>query len=159
MQTNFEKVINFNYQFGIINSPKPIIQPAILQSPQAEFCLNLIREEVSELEQAVKQNDLIETIDALADILYVVYGMGARIGVNLDSAFKLVHENNMSKLCTTEEEAIASVAYYIANPQFGYRSPAYKRAHDNVHYVVYNRDTNKVLKSVNYKSVDLSSLI
>src|SRR5205823_15110373 len=45
----------------------------------------LIREEIAELCKAVKEKDYIETVDALADIIYVVLGMGARIGINMDA--------------------------------------------------------------------------
>lgn len=34
----------------------------------------------------------------LADILYVVYGAGVSFGIDLDHAFAVVHESNLSKL-------------------------------------------------------------
>lgn len=34
----------------------------------------------------------------LADILYVVYGAGVSLGIDLDHAFAVVHESNLSKL-------------------------------------------------------------
>ena len=37
-------------------------------------------------------------LDALTDILYVTYGYGAALGMDLDTSFKRVHESNMSKL-------------------------------------------------------------
>ena len=46
-----------------------------------------------------------ETIDALSDILYVVYGAGASFGIDLDKTFDMVHESNMSKVCKNEDEA------------------------------------------------------
>jgi fructose-1,6-bisphosphatase len=110
-----------------------------------------------ELEEAVKNKDFVETVDALADILYVVYGMSTRIGVDMDNVFDVVHQNNMSKLCSTEEDAKASVEYYLANKEkLGYDSPAYRLAEDGKHYVVYNQSTKKVLKSIKWQPVDLS---
>jgi len=158
--TNFEKVVNFNKQFGVKLHDKP--QPNIFQTEpnNVEFAMKLIREEVKELEEAVKTGDYIETVDALADILYVVYGMGARIGMDMDKAFRLVHDNNMSKLCLTEEEARESVEYYLMNKEkLGYDSPNYRLANDNQHYVVYNESTKKVLKSIKWKPVDLKPLL
>jgi predicted HAD superfamily Cof-like phosphohydrolase len=156
-QTNFQKVIDFNTQFGVkIHSTH---QPTIFDSEpnNVEFAMKLIREEVRELEEAVKNKDYVETVDALADILYVVYGMGTRIGVNLDEVFDIVHENNMSKLCSSEDEAKESVQYYISNKEkLGYDSPAYRLADDGKHYVVYNQSTKKVLKSIKWQPVDLS---
>jgi len=159
--SNFEKVVDFNCQFGVIKSTDLIPQPDIIKNDpkQVEFCLKLIREEVSELETAVKENDYIEMVDALADILYVVYGMGARIGMDMDVAFDMVHKNNMSKLCETEDDAKESVKHYEANKEkLGYDSPDYKQAPDNKHWVVYNKSTNKVLKSIKWKPVDLTEI-
>ena len=74
--------------------------------------------------------------------------------------FNLVHENNMSKLCKTEEEAQRSVKYYEENKsKLGYDSPAYRKAPDNVHWVVYNQSTKKILKSIEWKPVDLTYLL
>ena len=60
--------------------------------------INLISEELEELKEAIKNNDLKETIDALTDILYVTYGAGHAFGVDLDKCFDEVQNSNMSKL-------------------------------------------------------------
>merc|ERR1711896_85273 len=49
--------------------------------------LKLIVEEVKELDDAMKAKDMVETVDALGDILYVVYGAGGALGIDLDRAF------------------------------------------------------------------------
>lgn len=51
-------------------------------------------------------------LDALSDILYVTYGAGSSLGLDLDKAFSLVHESNMSKLCKSPEEAEKTVEWY-----------------------------------------------
>ena len=160
-ETNFEKVVNFNKVFGV----------PIHNSPQLNICkenvnltklrLNLILEEVQELRDAHTDNDFPEIIDAMADILYVVYGMGASYGVNLDKAFGMVHRSNMSKLCRTEQEAQDTVAWYKDQLNKGlspYNTPVYKKGNDAGDYwVVYNEDTGKVLKNINYNAVDFSN--
>lgn len=161
MKTGFEKVVDFNLNFGILESPNLVPKPDVFdKDPKlVDFCMRLIREEMNELEQAVKEKDFVETIDALADITYVVFGMAARLGLNMDTAFNLVHENNMSKLCKTEEEAKESVEYYIKHKdRLGYDSPNYRKAYDNLHWVVYNESTKKVLKSIKWQPVDLTSV-
>ena len=60
--------------------------------------LNLIQEELQELQEAIKQEDLLEVADALTDILYVTYGAGHAFGINLDNCFDEVQKSNMSKL-------------------------------------------------------------
>jgi predicted HAD superfamily Cof-like phosphohydrolase len=113
------------------------------------FRMSLIDEEVGELKEALKNKDRIEVIDALADILFVVYGAGVAFDIDLDKAFDIVYESNMSKFCSTEEEAQETVEYYLKNKkQLGYDSPAYRK-HGYI-WVVYNKSTGKILKSINY---------
>ena len=58
----------------------------------------LIKEELEELNQAIKDKDIKEVADALTDILYVTYGAGHAFGINLDECFNEVQNSNMSKL-------------------------------------------------------------
>ena len=58
----------------------------------------LIKEELEELNQAIKDKDMKEVADALTDILYVTYGAGHAFGINLDECFEEVQKSNMSKL-------------------------------------------------------------
>ena len=48
---------------------------------------DLIKEELDELNEAMKNKDLLEVADALTDILYVTYGAGHAFGINLDKCF------------------------------------------------------------------------
>ena len=59
---------------------------------------DLIQEELTELNEAIKNKDLKEVADALTDILYVTYGAGTAFGIDLDKCFEEVHKSNMSKL-------------------------------------------------------------
>ena len=110
--SNFDKVKEFNEAFDVPQSEN--IQRNILEENPTlvKRRLALINEETCELNEAIKQNDFTEVIDALADILYVVYGAGASFGINLDHAYDIVHKSNMSKLCKTEEEAKETVEWY-----------------------------------------------
>jgi len=58
----------------------------------------LIKEELEELNEAIKNRDIKEVADALTDILYVTYGAGHAFGIDLDNCFKEVQQSNMSKL-------------------------------------------------------------
>ena len=60
--------------------------------------VDLIKEELDELNNAIKNNDIVEVADALTDILYVTYGAGHSFGINLDKCFEEVQRSNMSKL-------------------------------------------------------------
>ena len=46
----------------------------------------------------MKNKDLVEVADALTDILYVTYGAGHALGINLNECFDEVQNSNMSKL-------------------------------------------------------------
>jgi predicted HAD superfamily Cof-like phosphohydrolase len=154
-KTNFKKVSNFNKVFGADRYDTP--QPNVFnKNPKlVELRLGLIREEVKELEEAVKAHDFVEVVDALADILYVVYGAGDCFGVDLDEVYQIVHSSNMTKMCTSEDEAIKTVEWYRENKADVYPTPAYKQASDGIHWIVFNESTGKVLKSINYLPTDL----
>ena len=92
--TNFEKVGLFMKTFG-----QEVKTNASLSSDKInKLRIDLIEEELEELKDAINKKDLKETVDALTDILYVVYGAGHAFGVNLDKCFEEVQNSNMSKL-------------------------------------------------------------
>ena len=92
--SNFEDVKTFMKTFGQIIRAKPQFPDD--KTMQLRF--DLIKEELNELEQAMKTKDLKEVADALTDILYVAYGAGCAYGIDLDKCFKEVQRANMSKL-------------------------------------------------------------
>lgn len=62
---------------------------------------SLIDEEATELHTAIFQDgDIVETADALADLVYVIYGAALEFGIDLDAVLAEVHRSNMSKLDT-----------------------------------------------------------
>ena len=99
VMTNFEKVKTFMKSFGQEVKDKPAVPPEDI----VQLRLNLINEEFIELVNATddstkEKKKLIDVADALADLLYVVYGAGHAFGLDLDKCFQEVHESNMSKL-------------------------------------------------------------
>jgi len=154
MSTNFNKVTEFHNTFEMKISNE-FDDKIFDDSKLIALRLSLIDEEVQELKEAIHNRDRKEVIDALTDILYVVYGAGVSFGVDLDKAFDLVHKSNMSKVCETEEIAKKTVEFYQKDGR--YDSPAIKMSEKG--YIVYNKSTGKTLKSINYKPVNLDSLI
>ena len=92
--SNFEDVKKFMKTFG----QKIITKPKFPDEKTMNLRFDLIKEEVNELEQAMKEKNLKEVADALTDILYVTYGAGCAYGIDLDKCFKEVQRANMSKL-------------------------------------------------------------
>ena len=73
-------------------------KPSLSSDKINNLRINLIREELDELMEAISNKDLKEVADALTDILYVTYGAGHAFGINLDNCFDEVQRSNMSKL-------------------------------------------------------------
>ena len=92
--TNFNSVKKFMEVFG-----QEVKTKAEFPSEKIiKLRYDLIKEELDEFEQAIKNKDLKEVADALTDILYVTYGAGHAFGINLDRCFDEVQKSNMSKL-------------------------------------------------------------
>tara|TARA_Y100001958_G_C21026058_1_gene400807 strand:- start:129 stop:500 length:372 start_codon:yes stop_codon:yes gene_type:complete len=92
--TNFESVKKFMQTFG----QEVKVKASFPSEKIVNLRVDLINEELSELKQAVKKQDIKEVADALTDILYVTYGAGHAFGIDLDKCFKEVQKSNMSKL-------------------------------------------------------------
>jgi|TARA_B100002051_G_C16148628_1_gene352425 predicted HAD superfamily Cof-like phosphohydrolase len=92
--SNFEKVKKFMEIFGQEIREKATFPNEKITSLRYE----LIKEELTELKEAIEKRDLKEVADALTDILYVTYGAGHAFGINLDKCFEEVQNSNMSKL-------------------------------------------------------------
>ena len=92
--SNFIKVGIFMKTFGQDVKEKPSFSTGKIN----RLRIDLIKEELQELDEAMKKRDLLEVADALTDILYVTYGAGHAFGINLDKCFEEVQNSNMSKL-------------------------------------------------------------
>lgn len=63
--------------------------------------------------------DVVETADALTDLLYVIYGAGNAFGINLDATYNEVHRSNMSKFIDGHRHPVSGK--WIKGPSY---SPA-----------------------------------
>ena len=92
--SNFSKVGTFMKTFGQEVKTKPSLSTEKIN----KLRIDLIKEELEELTEAMNNKDLLEVADALTDILYVTYGAGHAFGIDLDQCFEEVQNSNMSKL-------------------------------------------------------------
>ena len=92
--SNFSKVKEFMQKFKQEVKSKPSFPDDNI----IKLRINLIKEELLELEEALNEKNIEETADALTDILYVTYGAGHAFGIDLDKCFDEVQKSNMSKL-------------------------------------------------------------
>jgi predicted HAD superfamily Cof-like phosphohydrolase len=135
----------------------PILEkPQIPNAKRCKLRISLLAEELTELEEAIENNDLTEVADALCDLQYVLSGAVLEFGFGekFVELFNEVQRSNMSKACNTLAEAEATVAHYKAkdNTKSEIKEKGGK-------YLVYRSEDNKVLKSVNYSPADLASII
>lgn len=89
--TTADRVRAFHEAFG-----HPVRDtPRFLEDDRLGLRVQLVMEESEELYYA---DDFFEQVDALADIVYVCYGMALEMGVDLDEVIEVVHDANMQKL-------------------------------------------------------------
>lgn len=87
-------VEEFHRVYGAPILDKPTI-PSNLRSILRQ---DLITEEYKEFMYASESDDLVGIADALADLVYVIYGTALEYGIPLSAVLQEVHRSNMSKL-------------------------------------------------------------
>ena len=91
-----ESLLEFNKAFEIPHLTKP----GLSSDDLIELRIKLLTEEVQEYAEAARSGDLVEVLDALADIAYILAGTIINHGMQevYDEAFNEVHRSNMAKL-------------------------------------------------------------
>ena len=112
--SNFNKVGTFMKTFG----QEVKTEPSFSSDKINKLRIDLIKEELDELQEAMKNNDLLEVADALTDILYVTYGAGHAFGIDLDKCFDEVQNSNMSKLGENEEPIYNESGKVMKGPNY-----------------------------------------
>ena len=112
--SNFNKVGIFMKTFGQEVKTKPSFSSDKIN----KLRIDLIKEELDELQEAMKNNDLLEVADALTDILYVAYGAGHAFGIDLDKCFDEVQNSNMSKLGENDEPIYNESGKVMKGPNY-----------------------------------------
>jgi predicted HAD superfamily Cof-like phosphohydrolase len=145
-------VADFHHTFKHPVEKKPII-------PSEERCklrVALLSEELKELEEAIKDNDITEVADALCDIQYVLSGaiLEFGLGEKFKALFDEVQRSNMSKACNSMDEAEATVTFYKDKDG----TECYIKAADG-RFLVYRKSDNKTMKSINYSPADLKKIL
>ncbi|HLU93552.1 MAG TPA: nucleoside triphosphate pyrophosphohydrolase family protein [Membranihabitans sp.] len=143
-------VAEFHDTFGL-----PVLnEPQLISKERAALRINLLQEELKELVAAIEDNDLVEVADAFCDLQYVLSGaiLEFGLGEKFKTLFDEVHRSNMSKTCSSVEEAEETIRHYQNGK--GEEGSFQKRGDK---FIVYRNTDGKVLKSVNYSVADLKS--
>jgi len=147
------EVEEFNHTMGKPNN----YEPTIPEKKEWQFVYDFILEELEEYKEACETGNIVEVLDALCDIAYVSLGNGTMLHGLKDQiwpAYQEVQASNMSKACTSEEEAQETVRV---------RSQEQKEAchYEKVgkYYIVYRTRDRKVMKNINYFRPDLKQFL
>ena len=138
------EVEEFNSTMGKPNN----YEPTIPEKKEWQFVYDFILEELEEYKEACEKGDIVEVLDALCDITYVSLGNGAMLHGLKDKvrpAYQEVQASNMSKACTSEEEAQETVE--VRSKEQG-EACHYEKV--GKYYIVYRTRDKKVMKNVNY---------
>ena len=97
MKDKIDAVYEFHTAFGLGINEAPI---ADIGKDRNLLRFNLMKEENEEYLEAVTNNDLVETADALGDMLYILCGTIIEHGMQhkIDEVFAEIQRSNMSKL-------------------------------------------------------------
>ena len=151
-----EAVAEFHRTF---NSPI-LPAPQIPDQARCDLRMSLLQEELKELIEGIENKDIVEVADAFADLQYVLSGAILEFGLQdkFPALFAEVHRSNMSKACTSYEEAVATCEAYVAKDNTSSYIVSEKGRSGRVH-IVYRMGDHKTLKSINYSPADLKSII
>ena len=144
------EVEEFNAVMGKPNNYDPVIP----DEKEWMFVYNFILEELEEYKHACETGDIVEVLDALCDITYVSLGNGAMLHGLKDKvwpAYQEVQASNLSKACTSEEEAQETVRVRSAEQE----EPCHYEQVGK-YFIVYRTRDRKVMKNINYFRPDLT---
>jgi hypothetical protein len=147
------EVEEFNAIMGKPNNYTPVIP----DEKEWMFVYNFILEELEEYKHACETGDIVEVLDALCDITYVSLGNGAMLHGLKDKvwpAYQEVQASNLSKACTSEEEAQETVRVRSAEQ----KEPCHYEQVGK-YYIVYRTRDRKVMKNINYFKPDLTQYL
>ena len=101
----------------------PVENAPTIPKHRAQMRLDILEEEVAELRAAVEADDLVEALDALCDIQYVLDGTFLEFGLHQlkHDAMAEVHSSNMSKLGTDGRPVLRDDGKVLKGP--GFRQP------------------------------------
>ena len=154
MKNDYVPFISEVEEFNAIMGKPNNYNPTIPDEKEWMFVYNFILEELEEYKHACETGNIVEVLDALCDITYVSLGNGAMLhGLKnkVWPAYQEVQASNLSKACTSEEDAQATVE---ARSKEQGEPCHYEKV--GSYYIVYRTRDKKVMKNVKYFRPDLT---
>jgi predicted HAD superfamily Cof-like phosphohydrolase len=139
LKTSFNKIL-----FEHLNS-ETILEPGFMNLGVSMDCIEADTEILNKK----------EVLDATCDLQYILSGTILENGQHevFDPAFEDVHLSNMSKLCKGTRETEETIANYMGQGIEVYEEPCGK------YMGVFRKSDKKILKSINYKPVELEKYV
>lgn len=140
MISNLDKVIEFNNCFNHTVSDKEYIDIFESEPKLVDLRLKLIKEEIDELAEAFRNDDLVEIIDALTDILYVVYGLCACFGIQINTYYKKYILSMLDQTLLSNESE-----QYLFKNMSNFDMTKYLNNNNNTNPVILTKYKNNIL--------------
>ncbi len=86
-----------HFHIGIKQIPDPYI-PHIVPPEVVRLRMNLIKEETTELYNAITDGDLDKIADGIVDSIVVLLGTSVAYGIDIKPVWDEIHRTNMAKL-------------------------------------------------------------
>lgn len=157
--TNYRKTVEMNRLIGLPYYDDVQFDALTENSLMVKFNYDVIKASFEKLLKFVESKNMDGVTEALSYLICSVYRMGCTLGIDLDKAMGMVHDSNMSKLCNNEAEAQQTVSWYkneYDEGRLNYDTPSYRVDSSSGKYIVYNSNTGKILKNINYNAVNFS---
>ena len=154
LKTNYVPFVSEVEEFNAVMGKPNNYNPVIPDEKEWMFVYNFILEELEEYKHACETGNIVEVLDALCDITYVSLGNGAMLhGLKnkVWPAYQEVQASNLSKACSSEEEAQDTVRVRSEEQK---EECHYEKV--GSYYIVYRTRDRKVMKNINYFRPDLS---
>jgi predicted HAD superfamily Cof-like phosphohydrolase len=138
------------FQLPVVN------KPLVPDEKRCSLRVSLLQEELDELKDAIRDNDIVAVADALADLQYVLSGAVLEFGLGgkFKALFDEVQRSNMSKTCKSYQEAVDTQKYYVEAKN----TDSFIEEREG-EYLVYRSEDKKVLKSINYSEAQLEPIV
>jgi predicted HAD superfamily Cof-like phosphohydrolase len=157
LKQNYVPFISEVEEFNAVMGKPNNYIPTIPNEKEWMFVYNFILEELEEYKHACETGNIVEVLDALCDITYVSLGNGAMLHGLKDKvwpAYQEVQASNLSKACSSEEEAQETVRVRSEEQ----KTPChYEKVGE--YYIVYRTYDRKVMKNINYFRPNLSQFL
>jgi predicted HAD superfamily Cof-like phosphohydrolase len=158
--SNFQKVKHINKDFVPVSIRKDLFNPETkdFRDNIRNNYLKDVEFYCDKLHESIENEEFELTRHNLVSLTYYTYRMGVALGINLDQSFDIVHKSNMSKLCRDKYDAMITVDKYKRTDK-RYNTPDCRLSDNRKGWVIFNRDTGKILKSYKYTPADFKIML